>query len=470
LIREQFPNSRLLKDNSQRELKPMKHMTCKQIREALRELGLNGAMEIVPVQQWHPMGQVIGSWRQEENIDLEDMITVTAVASMYSMKVSLSVLAQGIYHGSVWHTVATSDPVMPLEQAGWSDLLQIVDRNPLMGTPHVYSLMHGIGHGLLLKHTEFGRKNYTDCQSSVAPATIPHDEFLTAITACMKAFSLAAAGDCVIGASHGFFEHDMSMSALPPHAREWYQPCDGMPGEVSHQCYLILLNWMGHDNQIWRAKQLQALPRWWEACSSLEDDLQERGCIWGLTGNLFPFFEGAVTAPDPVQLVKGRPSKKDCLSAVGEQERDEENSKLLQETDDVTLPVDDPSVYCDVIFASNPPTKMTGTGLIDFCSRFGAPWEDRRDQLKFLSCVSGSMQVKGAVLSFLDVITMDDVGSFCDQLVEVPWTSSAGLRHEARGYCMAALRELQHLRGTEESWAHFQYSYTGLMAQTNYEY
>jgi len=453
-----------LKDISSKNLQPRKNITCQQIRAVLREHGVNGAIEVVPVEQWHPLGQLIGTWRKELAVDLNEVVSLTQYATAITLKSYLTTLTNGIMHGAIWHMVGTNDSLL-LSERVWPQLLHVIDApaGPDWDVMDHWNLGHGLGHGFVIRHSEFG-KTYDDCWTSTQPGVIRQDEFLAATSACGMAWSMSMAFDCVIGATHSYMEHDTSMALLPDHARTWYQPCDRVAGALSGACFLTLFNWMGHGNQDWRVAQLRAMPRWWNACRSIKSDVHRRGCVYGLSANIYMFWEATVAAPGAEQLANDKPSREACLNSVETERKGEHN----QRSKNASVAVDDPAVYCNLIFASRPPTRLTATPFLDYCSKFGAPWEDRRDQLEFLACVSGGMfnPVGGYVM--FDLVTMDAVRSFCDQFVDVAWTPDADLRHEARHHCETAAGFLKGVRLPSQSWASFRYPFTDLLAQTNY--
>jgi hypothetical protein len=289
----------------------------------------------------------------------------------------------------------------------------------------VWNLWHAAGHGALiraaLRQNHSLRAEYTPYHpfwDRSAP-TIPEAVFLEADATCSRAPNELAAFNCATGMVHHLVLH---MPIANESAQDWAYPCDKAQSfwTAAGCFYFASLVAPRTKADSWRFRKVLRQPKKWsELCLQLQPEHVVRGCIFGLSANMFPIFEHAVaeatleTAGELRQIQGGAiiSHKKLCEGHFSD-------------------------ALCAMASREHARPAPSGQSLIQWCTRFLTNSSDEQDLLRFYTCVDGSQWSNGEWGGlFRAHIDEDNVHSYCDQLLSTEWHADEKIRSMASELC-----------------------------------
>jgi hypothetical protein len=181
----------------------------------------------------------------------------------------------------------------------------------------------------------------------------------------------------------------------------------------------------------WRFRKVLKQPRKWsELCLQLHPEHVVRGCIFGLSANMFPIFEHGVAQA--------------TLEAAGEVRQIQagaiiSHKKLCEEHFNDAL--------CAMVSREHARPATSGQSLIQWCTRFLSKSNDDQDLLRFYTCVDGSQWSNGEWGGWWNMrgphIDEDKVQSYCDQLLSTEWHADEKIRFKASELCYRRILSLR---------------------------
>lgn len=261
-----------------------RRMECENFAQILDEVGINGAIQVLPLIKWHPLAQFIGSVTKRRSYDLPGTFALLAYIQSAHLPVFHTSNAFGIIHAAAWYYVATETKCFQ-----WTDFLERV-------CPYFFpAALHGVGHGLMLR---FSNAYLEGC--SPLPVTTNSSALLDSAEICANAPFAVVSFYCAEGLYHNFMEYsDFPENRVQPsQPLSWLYPCRF--SRLSAWCFTWIfgqgLNWKPGVGAWPTSPGLLALSQYRydlpSLClnTSMESNVNVRGCIWGMTASKFMFF------------------------------------------------------------------------------------------------------------------------------------------------------------------------------------
>eukprot|EP00931_Biecheleriopsis_adriatica_P067865 TRINITY_DN4192_c0_g1_i1.p1 TRINITY_DN4192_c0_g1~~TRINITY_DN4192_c0_g1_i1.p1 ORF type:complete len:1019 (+),score=200.52 TRINITY_DN4192_c0_g1_i1:55-3111(+) len=342
-----------------------------------------------------------------------------------------------LWHGGVMHWAATT---AHLPGNMWKHFhAQIApSRSVPMNSWLVWNLWHASGHGAViraaLRANHSLRAEYTPYHpfwDGSAPRT-PEAVFLEADSTCSRAPNELAAFNCANGIVHHLVMH---MAIANEHVQDWAYPCDKAQSfwTAAGCFYFSTLIMPNAKADSWRYRKVLKQPkRWSELCLQLHPEHVVRGCIFGLSANMFPLFEHAVAEA--------------TLEAAGEDGLGQRGAIMSRKK---LCDGHFNDVLCAMVPREHAKAAPAGQSIIQWCSRFMTSGNEDKDLLRFYTCVDGSQWSNGEWGGWWNLrgphIDEESSRSYCNQLLSSEWHADEKIRSKASELCFRRILSLRQL-------------------------
>jgi len=350
-------------------------LNCTTLFQIVRQIGVNGAWAVVPMRHWHALSQVIAEHVLLTQGSVPVMFRVLDFFLRQGVKLKKTFNSFGIVHGAAWYIIGSS----PMNALDW----HWVFNN--LSTHFFPQVLHGLGHGLLIKHTD---AKYDVC--SRPPTSLLLPELQVAIPECASApFSLAAL-ECSEGLFHAFVEYTDYRYFSEAGVINWMHPCQEII--LSAYCfqYIFGQGLFYHNSKIGVTRRFHAMMEYpghiTTICltpRSMRSEANHRGCIWGMSATAFLQYHEAWAARQ-ADASKASPIKA-CLQIP-------------------PLTVNAlPAVTCKLLLKNGMQHEQGNSSLISWCSLFVKPRSQddmtRSDWQRWVTCLHGAAWSTGRALS-----------------------------------------------------------------------
>eukprot|EP00931_Biecheleriopsis_adriatica_P067866 TRINITY_DN4192_c0_g1_i3.p1 TRINITY_DN4192_c0_g1~~TRINITY_DN4192_c0_g1_i3.p1 ORF type:complete len:1014 (+),score=190.27 TRINITY_DN4192_c0_g1_i3:55-3096(+) len=342
-----------------------------------------------------------------------------------------------LWHGGVMHWAATT---AHLPGNMWKHFhAQIApSRSVPMNSWLVWNLWHASGHGAViraaLRANHSLRAEYTPYHpfwDGSAPR-VPEAVFLEADSTCRRAPNELAAFNCANGIVHHLVMH---MPLANEYVQEWAYPCNkAKTFWTAAGCfYFSMLIMPNAKADSWRYRKVLKQPKAWsELCLQLHPEHVVRGCIFGLSANMFPVFEHAVAEATLEAAREGSHLPSDTIMS---------RKKLCDEHFN--------DVLCAMESREHAKPAHGGQSLIQWCTRFLGNASENQDILRFYTCVDGSQWSNGEWGGWWNIrgphVDEAKAESYCNQLLSQEWHADVEIRSKASALCFHRILSLRQL-------------------------
>jgi len=261
---------------------PLPNVSCMAMASLIENVGLNGALGLVPLEQWHMLGQVAGHVAISTNSVKEIFHVLIPLLKLSYESPHFQANPQsivGAIHAFCWSVVANR------HFSGWHELLDLLGIGMIS-----HPFLHGVGHGFHFRQSVLKGHSFFSC--SPPPMSKDRTDLSQALSLCMQAPRFEMSVKCSQGAFHSWIEYSTGFYG----SGSWYFPCTEVHAMPSW-CFALLFGqglWcINHEVNFLRSLSISAVPgHITRFCvgTNMSSEIHVRGCIWGMSAQFYLYF------------------------------------------------------------------------------------------------------------------------------------------------------------------------------------